>query len=70
MTGTMPKFYTSKYFVKEPVWRLKDDAPDELKEEFEEYQNSGTGVEYEMRYKYPNMKKPKYCWDGVVRDMK
>lgn len=34
----MPDFVTSEYFVPEPDnWHLKDDAPQELKEEFEEW---------------------------------
>ncbi len=34
----MPKFFTSEYFVAEPDnWHLKDDAPKDVKEEFEAY---------------------------------
>lgn len=34
----MPNFFTSEYFVPEPDnWHLKDDAPQEVREEFEEY---------------------------------
>ena len=34
----MPEFFTSEYFVPEPDnWHLKDDAPEELKREFEEW---------------------------------
>ena len=32
----VPDFFTSEYFVPEPDnWHLKDDAPQELKDEFE-----------------------------------
>ena len=32
----MPNFFTSEYFVPEPDnWHLKEDAPQELKDEFE-----------------------------------
>ncbi len=34
----MPGFWNSPFFVPEPDnWHLTDDAPDELKEEFERY---------------------------------
>lgn len=34
----MPDFFTSEYFVPEPDnWHLKEDAPQELKEEFEQW---------------------------------
>lgn len=34
----MPGFFTSEYFVPEPDnWHLKDDAPQELKDEFEKW---------------------------------
>lgn len=34
----MPDFFTSEYFVPEPDnWHLKDDAPKEVREEFEKY---------------------------------
>lgn len=35
-----PNFFTSEYFVPEPDnWHLKEGAPQEVKEEFEEYMN-------------------------------
>ena len=38
MSQTMPTFWDSPYFVAEPDnWHLTDDAPEELKKEFEEY---------------------------------
>ena len=34
----MPDFFTSEYFVPEPDnWHLKEDAPQELKDEFEKW---------------------------------
>ena len=34
----MPEFFTSEYFVPEPDnWHLKEDAPQELKDEFDEW---------------------------------
>ncbi len=36
----MPDFYTSPYFVNEPDnWHLTDDAPEDVRKEFEEYMN-------------------------------
>lgn len=41
----MPKFFESEYFVPEPDnWHLKDDAPEELKKEFEEFMKNGDMV--------------------------
>jgi hypothetical protein len=37
----IPSFIDSPYFVEEPFnWHLKEDAPEELKKEFEEYMKS------------------------------
>lgn len=37
----MPKFYTSPYFVPETDnWHLTDDAPEEVRKEFEEFMNN------------------------------
>lgn len=34
----MPSFFTSEYFVPEPDnWHLKEDAPEDVKKEFEEW---------------------------------
>ena len=34
----MPAFFTSEYFVPEPDnWHLKEDAPEDVKKEFEEW---------------------------------
>lgn len=34
----MPEFFTSEYFVPEPDnWHLKEDAPQELKDQFEQW---------------------------------
>ena len=42
MTGEMPKFYDSPYFVDEPGnWHLKPGAPAEVVEEFEKYMKAG-----------------------------
>lgn len=38
MSQMRPSFWDSEYFVPEPDnWHLKDDAPEELKKEFDEY---------------------------------
>jgi hypothetical protein len=41
MTTNVPSFIDSPYLIiDEKGWRLQDDAPAELKKEFEEYMNS------------------------------
>lgn len=47
MSQPRPSFFDSPYFVEEyGNWHLKDDAPEELKKEFEEYmKESGTYAE-------------------------
>lgn len=41
MIGSTPKFINSTYLIiDEKGWRLKEDAPDELKKEFDEYMKS------------------------------
>ncbi len=37
MIGEMPSFWTTKYFIKEPKYRLTEDAPEEMKKEFEDF---------------------------------
>lgn len=38
MSGKMPKFFDSEWFVAEPDnWHLKEGAPEEIVKEFEEY---------------------------------
>ena len=38
MSSTMPKFFESEFFVPEvDNWHLKEDAPQEVKKEFEEW---------------------------------
>lgn len=38
MSQGMPSFWNSPYFVPEPdKWHLTDDAPEEIREEFEKY---------------------------------
>lgn len=38
MSQIMPSFWDSPYFIPEPDnWHLTEDAPEELKKEFEEY---------------------------------
>lgn len=42
MSQSLPSFWNSPYFVPEPDnWHLKEDAPEELKKEFEEYMKAG-----------------------------
>lgn len=41
MSRTRPSFLDSPYFVLEPDnWHLTDDAPEEVRKEFEEYMNN------------------------------
>lgn len=49
MSQPIPTFWNSPYFVSEAGnWHLKDDAPEELKKEFEEYmKESGTYLDDE-----------------------
>jgi hypothetical protein len=38
MSQVIPSFWNSPYFVPEPDnWHLTDDAPDDVREEFEKY---------------------------------
>lgn len=44
----VPSFFTSEYFVPEPDnWHLKDGAPQEVKDEFEEYMDMRKKAEME-----------------------
>ena len=41
MIQRIPSFIDSPYFVEEPFnWHLTEDAPDDIKKEFEEYMKS------------------------------
>ena len=43
MSGKMPKFFDSEWFVPEPDnWHLKEGAPEEIVKEFEEYMKEET----------------------------
>ena len=64
MIGPAPEFTNSKYFEHDPEWRMKPEAPKELKKEFEDYMNSSTT----LKKRYPNFKDPYVCWDGEVRE--
>lgn len=45
MSQPRPSFIDSPYFImKDDNWHLTDDAPEELKKEFEEYMQGGTKV--------------------------
>ena len=64
MIGQAPKFTDSEYFEAKPKWRMKPEAPDELKKQFEEYMNSSTL----LKRMYPKFDDPYVCWDGEVRE--
>ena len=63
MIGPAPEFTNSEYFESNPRWRMKPEAPKELKKEFEDYMNSSTS----LKKRYPNLKDPYICWDGKYR---
>ena len=45
----MPDFFTSKYFVPEPDnWHLTDDAPEEVRKEFDEWMKDHSMNEGEL----------------------
>lgn len=64
MTPTVKEYMKSEFFDSDK-WRLKDGAPDELKKEFEDDNNT---EEWELFYreKYPEMKAPYYKWNGEI----
>lgn len=63
---SMPEFMESEYFVNDgPRGRMKDDAPDKLKKEFEEYNNVRA---YPDDEDYPDFAFPYVTWEGKVID--
>ena len=47
----MPSFWNSPYFVADvDNWHLTEDAPEELKKEFEEYMKEPEGLTLEQKY--------------------
>jgi hypothetical protein len=47
----MPSFWNSPYFVADvDNWHLTEDAPEELKKEFEEYMKEPEGLTLEQIY--------------------
>lgn len=64
MIGPMPFFWTSKYFKKDPCYHLTADAPEEMKQEFEEYFS-----DWDLgKSEHPEMKNPTYTWEGKIID--
>lgn len=57
----------AKYFSMSPTWKLSDDAPDEMKSQFEDYMND-TAHKIAMRARNPEMLNPYYKWNGEVVD--
>ena len=72
MILSYPGFMRTEWFNRDYEHpRLKDGAPKELKEQFENYYND---PKYEnwpdyMRKKHPEIKNPYYTWDGKVVDL-
>lgn len=64
MIGPAPEFTNSEYFESKPRWRMKPEAPKELKKEFEDYMNQSTM----LKLMYPKLKDPYICWDGIARE--
>ena len=64
MIGEMPSFWATKYFIKEPKYRLTEDAPEEMKKEFEEFFSDWDLGQFD----HPEMKKPTYIWTGEIVD--
>ena len=68
MIGCAPKITRSKFFVPDPEWHMKDDAPDKMKALFEKQMNSGDNRYIWMRDKYKDMMNPYIRWNGEVID--
>jgi len=64
MIGPMPEFWKSKYFKDEPKYHLTEDAPDEMKKEFEEFFSDWDLGQREHK----EMKNPVYTWTGEIVD--
>ncbi len=67
MIEITPDFVDSEYFIAEPDWRLKKDAPERLKAEFEKYQNREKLSKLYKR-EFPDMVNPYYEWTGKIVD--
>lgn len=70
MTRSAPSIVKSKFFVSEPMWHMKDDAPDKMKELFEKQMNSEENRFIWMLKKYEDMENPYLRWNGEVIDRK
>lgn len=68
MTERAPSIIRSKFFVSEPEWHMKDDAPDKMKKLFEKQMNDEKNKFIWMLEKYKEMKNPYICWNGEVID--
>lgn len=68
MIGPAPEFTHSKFFkATDPDWHLENGASETEKRELEEFMNGGSYPEL-WKERYPEMKKPYYCWNGEVED--
>lgn len=64
MIGEAPSFWGSQYFVMKPKFRLTEDAPEEMKKEFEEF-----FVDWDLgQSEHPEMETPTYIWNGTIVD--
>ena len=68
MIGSAPSIVKSKFFVPEPEWHMKDDAPEKMKALFEKQMNDEENRYIWMDEKYESMKNPYILWNGEVID--
>jgi len=70
MTRSAPSIVKSKFFVPEPEWHMKEEAPDRMKALFEKQMNDEKNKFIWMLKKYEDMENPYICWNGEVINRK
>lgn len=68
MTVEAPSCTRSKWFEPNPVWHIKDDAPNRDKRIFEKQMNKEENRYIWWETKYGKMKQPYMQWNGKVID--
>ena len=68
MTRPAPSIVGSKFFVPEPEWHMKEEAPEKMKKLFEKQMNDEKNKFIWMLEKYKGMKNPYIRWNGEVID--